>query len=686
MVDDGLARVLADLPDAVLVVDPEVRLRWANRAAERLFGWSAEAWIGVSGLDLVHPDDVELVLLSFASVQDKEVGTPIELRLRTASGWRLVEVVGAPAPGRADGSVVLCVRDLTERRRWEVAGDEVAKFRSLIHNAASITMLVTADLSVEAVSAAITRMLGHDPEHLQGRPLLALVDRADQPALLAAFAEAVSSGAGSGGGRSTAEVNLQRRSGGPAAPFELTIVNLLDEPTVQGFVVSGHDITRLREAQFELEDLASHDPLTGLANRASLERHLLQALEAEPAPGSALAVAFIDLDRFKPINDLLGHDAGDELLRQVALRLRATVRETDFVARFGGDEFVVVAPLAHDGADDLARRLENAVTAPFELEAGTAHVHASVGIAVAGGGDTPETVLSQADCRMYAVKRSRRGNPLEPVMELSERRRLAEQLTAALARGQLVVHYQPVRRLADRRLTGFEALIRWQHPERGLLLPDEFLGVAEDAGRERELGELVLRTACADLTFLDPGGHAGLTMSVNLSAGQLDLDFVDLVASVLAEAGLAPDRVCLEILERTILDRPAFGSSTPVTTTLEALSDVGVRLAIDDFGTGYSSLAHLLQFPVNVLKVDRSFVSGMVFDRRRRAIVGAVIDMARGMGATAVAEGVERPDQVDLLRQLGCPLGQGHLLGVPAPADAMVVEVGALRPRARRAN
>ncbi|MHB1486086.1 MAG: putative bifunctional diguanylate cyclase/phosphodiesterase [Acidimicrobiales bacterium] len=690
----GQSRLLDQLPDAVVVVDPELRVVWGNEAAAVLVGGSLDDWLGRSAAALVHPDDLEFALTSVDTVQKKVVGTPIELRLRTESGWRLVEVLGAPLYGPSDGSdpagaspVVMCIRDLTERRRWEIAGDETAMFRSLVQNGAALTMLVRADGIVHSASAALTRDLGQDPEQVEGCPLAWLVHPDDRSALTAAIARAAaeptgstSSAASSGeaGGRPSAlgskgatvvvEVRFHRAQRDDV-PFELTITNLLDDPTVAGLVISGHDITRLRAAQEAIEELAMRDALTSLPNRACLDRRIGEGLERLRERGEPMVVAFLDLDRFKPINDLFGHDAGDELLQILARRLRGVVADSDMVARFGGDEFVVVTHVPADQVPGLIDRLEDTVAQPFALAKGSAQVFASVGYAVATGAHSAESLLAEADGRMYAIKRSRRGHLAETVTSIEDRRQVAKELSVALTRDELQAHYQPIVDLLTGKVVGYEALVRWQHPRRGLLLPEAFLGVAENSGRELELGEVVLRAACTHLADLDRLGGEPVWMSVNASVGQLaGKSFVDLVASVLSEHGISPHRMCIEITERSVLERPAHGPSTPVRMTLDGLADLGVRLAIDDFGTGYSSLTHLLQFPVQVLKIDRSFVQGVATDRQSRALVAAVVRLATGMGLTAVAEGVEEPVQADVLRELGCPFGQGYLFGRPAPA------------------
>jgi len=388
--------LLEGLPDAVLALDVEFRVVWGNAAAERLFGLRLADWLGASAVEMLHPDDAAFAAASMETVQGKTAGSPVELRVQTAGGWRLVAVVGAPVPDL--GVVVFCIRDLTERRRWEVAGDEVSMVRSLVHNSAALTMLLSAAGGIRSASGALTRSLGWDPEQIQGDELMSIVHPDDRAALTRVFARPSR-------GQVCVEVRMRTRAGG-SVPYELSIVNLLDDPVVHGFVISGHDITQLRDAQRRLEELANRDALTGLPNRAFLDRHVAGALHRVRTAGHPVVVAFVDLDRFKPINDRFGHDIGDQLLCLVGARLAGAVRDGDIVARFGGDEFVVVASLPADEAPALAARLELAVAEPFQGPDGAIRVSASVGWAVASSTHTVASLISEADARMYVAKRS----------------------------------------------------------------------------------------------------------------------------------------------------------------------------------------------------------------------------------------------------------------------------------------
>jgi diguanylate cyclase (GGDEF)-like protein/PAS domain S-box-containing protein len=650
---------------------------YGNAACEELLGWDRETMRGTSAFDIVHPDDVELAIVSLASMTTSERGTPLELRIAKADGgWRLLEMV---AVNRLDdpeiGGVVLVARDLTDRRRWELLGQSSDQFRTIVQSSASIMMLVAGDGTVTSVSASLTRLLGHDPAEVEGSKLVDWIHPSDVEHARGAIVRATRSP-----GTTTFDARFRHASRTDSVPVEVAIVNLLDDPVVQGLVVSAHDITALRTAQEALQHLATHDVLTELPNRVLLDDRLRVALGRASRQTGITAVLFIDLDRFKPVNDILGHDAGDELLRQLARRLEQVVRPGDTVARYGGDEFVIVAeglPAIGD-ADLLAKRVEEVVALPFELEGETTQVFASVGVAVVDdAGSTAEGVLAEADAAMYAVKAARRGGDRRTELRVTERRMLAEELRGAIRDGEMDVHYQPIVDLRSDQVVGFEALLRWNHPVRGILPPSSFLDVAEDAGLDVPIGALVLDAACRQLELWTKLRGASLTMHVNISAAQLaSPELPDLVRSVLRTYELDPALLCVEITERAMLERAARGTSTPAAASLERLKASGVRIAIDDFGTGYSSLTHVRRFPVDCLKIDRTFVTGIGTNKGDTSIVAAVIGLAHAMDMTAVAEGVDRVEQLVGLRGLGCDHAQGFLLGHPVTAT----EAGLLLP------
>ncbi len=422
---------------------------------------------------------------------------------------------------------------------------------------------------------------------------------------------------------------------------------------------------------------ALHDPLTGLPNRDLFADRLEKTLARVRRGGSRPAVLIADLDQFKLINDSLGHPAGDELLRLLAPRLAGALRATDTVARFGGDEFVVLC----DGVEDeahamaLASRLAAVLEAPVDVAGTQVVVSASVGVSVAEPGSDVESLVRDADAALYRAKARGRGRcalfDAALRAEVTERLDLETTLRAALASGALALHYQPVVDLATGVPRAFEALMRWTHPERGSVAPDEFIPIAEESGLIVPMGRWALHEACRFAT--SPAG-AGLPISVNLAARQLAYPgLVADVESALDAAGLEPGHLWLELTESALLD----DDDAPL-ATLNELKALGVRLVIDDFGTGYSSLAYLQRFPLDALKVDRAFVSQMTEDGRAAALVQAVVTMTRALGLQVIPEGIETEAQRDALLELGCTYGQGYLFGRPAPAGELEPEPAAV--------
>jgi diguanylate cyclase (GGDEF)-like protein/PAS domain S-box-containing protein len=401
-----LLRCLDEYPDVALIVGPDGTIRWGNRAGEKLFGRSVESSIGMSGLDFVHPEDIELVLRSLTSIQGKETGSPIELRVRSSEGWRLVEVIGTPVSWLGEGSVLLSIRDLTERRRFEVSHDADSGFRSLVHNAAVLTILLSSDGLVRSCSGALTRLLGHDSELVEGRPLEDLISPGDRPALQEALHQATR-------GATTVSpvvvvVSMVRYGTEALVPFELSFVNLLDDPTVSGFVVSGVDVTERRRLERELQYQAFHDSLTGLGNRALFQDRLEHAVTRSNRAGRRLTLFFLDVDNLKSINDTLGHAAGDAVLRASAERVRGCLRASDTAARIGGDEFgVLIEDMVHlGGSVVLAEQLLAACREPIQVGSNLLWTTLSIGITFDTPGAGLEQLLQNADRAMYTAKKN----------------------------------------------------------------------------------------------------------------------------------------------------------------------------------------------------------------------------------------------------------------------------------------
>ncbi len=403
----GLVRVLELLPDAVVVIDEEFGVRWANRAAEQLFGRSLGDWVGRSGAELVHPADMMLVASAIETVQAKPVGTPIEVRVATPQGWRLVEVVGRNALGDPEvGGIVLVLRDLTDRRRWEIAHDDAARFRAMVSHSPAMSLLIGGDGRVVAASAAVTRLLGHDPELIEGAAFADLVHLEDRDLVRAAFELADRAGVASQLRPATTRVRVIGRDGMVALVAELAIVSMAGDLVMDGYVVGAQDVTALVETHQVLSTLARLDPLTGLPNRTALLEHVTQQLE-EIRAGEPLTVLFLDLDGFKQINDAYGHDVGDQMLAAVASRFRASLRPDDYLARFGGDEFVVASRVDAVGAASLVHRLQQVLAEEVDTPLGPTRLGVSVGVAPARPHDTAGTLIGAADADMYTAKRTR---------------------------------------------------------------------------------------------------------------------------------------------------------------------------------------------------------------------------------------------------------------------------------------
>ena len=445
-------------------------------------------------------------------------------------------------------------------------------------------------------------------------------------------------------------------------------IQIISEPlTDGGWVVTHEDITERRRIEEDIAHLAHYDALTGLPNRVLFREYLCEKL-ASIADGEQVAVHFIDLDEFKSVNDALGHLVGDELLKLVAASLSRCVGEDDLVARLGGDEFAIVQSdvTSSDRITDQAVRALRAVHEPFECMDQQLTIDASVGIALAPQhGMAPDQILKNADLAMYAAKASGRGTYrfFEPEMDARARERLqlSTDLRQAIAHDELEVHYQPCRSLEGDTITGCEALVRWRHPERGMVSPAEFIPVAEDTGLINEIGEWVLRTACRDaMTW--PGD---IRLAVNVSPVQFRNEALPLkIMAALSASNLPPSRLELEITEAVLIH-----DDDAALATLNQLRAIGIRVALDDFGTGYSSLSYLRRFPFDRIKIDRSFVNDIVGSKGAQSIVQAIVDIATARGMTTIAEGVETEEQHGLLRELGCTEMQGYLFCAATPAD-----------------
>ena len=455
--------------------------------------------------------------------------------------------------------------------------------------------------------------------------------------------------------------------------YDVVLTNLLEEPAVAGIVLTFHDITDRKSYEARLEDQAFHDPLTGLANRAHFHDHLQKALTAPAEQGRPVAVIFLDLDDFKVVNDSLGHDAGDCILTTVARRMKAVLRPADIGARLGGDEFTVLlqSDVSADAARRIALRLLDAIREPIVIGGREVVVGSSFGIALGTSGqDSADDLLRHADVAMYHAKANgKNGCALfdEKLEVIAIKRLEAEtELRRALAKDELDVFFQPIVSLSDGRLRGAEALMRWHHPERGLVGPAEFIDVAESTGLIVEAGQRVFEKAFEWLRHWRLTHGVDLPLHLNLSPRQLASSaFTDMLMTASQRFGVVANTIALEITENTLIT-----NREPAIAMVERLHEHGFRLAIDDFGTGYSSLSYIKKLPVDVLKIDRSFTHSVATDPRDEAIVRNIVSLTEALGISLVVEGVETEEQRDLLHSMGCVSAQGFLFAPALPGEA----------------
>jgi diguanylate cyclase (GGDEF)-like protein/PAS domain S-box-containing protein len=608
--------------------------------------------------------DLRVVGAQVTSVSNDMVG---ELtREAEASFRRLVLIVIALG---VLGAIAAVTMALLIRR---AAARGASQFRTLVHNASDLITVVDPAGTIVYQSPSVQRLVGQRPDDLAGSSYLDLLVEEDVLLVRSLLAD-VAAGADT---TVTAEYRI-RHADGSSRHVESIVSNMIADPTVHGLVLNTRDVTDRKILQEELAHQAFHDSLTGLSNRAVFRDRIDHALARGSRHDRRLAVFLLDLDGFKTVNDSLGHDAGDELLISVAKRLEFQGRSSDTVARIGGDEFGI---LLEDDADEvgaraLADRALAAFAVPFDVQGREVFIRASIGIALSVPDDSEtDELIRNADTAMYAAKAAGKGRYefFRPFMHTRalERFEVQADLERALVRGEFVVHYQPIVDFETGDALGVEALVRWNHPTRGLLGPLEFIHVAEETGAIVPLGAWVLGEACRQTAAWREGhtGAANLWVSVNLSTRQLlEVDLITQVRDVLEASGLDPSALTLELTEGSLMQ-----DVDETVVKLRALKELGVRLAIDDFGTGSSSLGYLQRFPIDTLKIDKSFVDGIAADDSEDpALVRAIIQMATTLSLDTIAEGIEGAEQLAELRSAGCNSGQGYLFARPLQADAL---------------
>ena len=553
--------------------------------------------------------------------------------------------------------------------------DELAQrerhLRSLLHGSQDLIVLFNPDLRATWVSPSCTHVLGCPPEALLGRPLWGLVHPEDVTRVHEVLD--VFLAGPSGPGKARMECRMLTPRGW--IDTESSIGDLRDDPAVGGIVITTRDVSDRSELERQLRRQARRDPLTGLANRTALSERLEHALLLRRAGSTPLGLLLVDLDGFKAVNDRAGHLAGDALLLEVGHRLMAAVRRGDTVARLGGDEFAVLLEDCDDGdlttaGQVVAERILQSLRQPILVDGRELGVGASLGLVVARPESTPEDMLREADCALYASKAAGRARVTVFGPDLHEKAsrdiELVADLPRAIAQGQLELGYQPVVELRTGKVVGVEALARWNHPTRGYVGPVDFIPLAEQCGLIEELGSWALTTALAQGEQWLAAGRE-LDIAVNVSARQLGPDFVRLVERALAASTLKASRLTLELTESVLVD------DAHTRDALFALRALGVRLAVDDFGTGYSSLSYLRKLPIDVVKLDRSFITELG-EAGADAVSRTVVTLAVELGMSVIAEGVETEEQRDLLLGMGCGLAQGWLFGRAVPARQLAME------------
>jgi diguanylate cyclase (GGDEF)-like protein/PAS domain S-box-containing protein len=655
---------LDGLADPVIAFDGGGALRYANDTAVTLLGWSRDDVLGNSILDFIHPDDLNIVTASMETVVGKEVGELITIRVRTGTGlWLGLEIRGAQQTDGDEELTVIVARDTTHRHRLALDQGEVGVLRSVMANMNGMVVLIDPDLSVRSINGAVTRLLGHDPELPEGQHVLDFIHADDREQVLDAVTVLAS--------MDSAQLDARFLTlDGSTITCEFTVSNLCADPTVGGYIVSGQVAASLTDARNRVDFLAEHDNRTGLLNRDGFMRAAHDLIRQ----GGGLGLMIVDIAQFRSINELYGEPVGDAVLNTVADRIDQ-IRWPDLLtARFGGDEFVLAVRSASDSAIEMLReRVQRDVVQPVVLEDQEINVGVRTATAFEAQPEGLESLLASASNELMRVKRN--ADPESgsiSVDSINERRAHLDQLRAALTTGEIQPFFQPIV-AADGEVTAVEALVRWVHPLRGVLGVGEILPLAQMAGLAEAVDDQVMNMSLAFSRRLADEGHSNVQVHVNVDPKVISrAAFAASFLEKCSEHRANPAQIVVEITETDLL--------APGITSLENMQELrraGTHVSIDDFGTGYSSLSHLLELPVDGVKIDRKFVAGIDIDIAATNLTTAILGLSDSLQLDCVAEGVEQPYQRDRLVKLGCTAFQGWLYSPAVPAD----EVLGLLPR-----
>ena len=663
--ESRLKQLIATTLEAVVSIDRDGYVIEWNPQAEAIFGLRARDIVG-------RPLPREHIGATLADIFEQRNG-PFKRRVETvarhAHGAEFAVEVTIESVGRgAEQTFTAFIRDISERQRAQLELEKrEQRFRALVEKSWSGVVLLDSELAFSYVGASTFRLIGYSEAELKGTTFLSYVHPRERQAARKIFSALVD------GERPEVQGELRfMHKSGTWVWLEGFAQNLLHDPSVGAIVINYRDITQRKATEKQLEYQAYYDALTGLPNRLLFRDRVVNAMAQARRNRRSIAVMYLDLDHFKLVNDGLGHSIGDVLLSEVAARLQGCIRASDTISRLGGDEFTILLNdvADSDSAAGVARKILESFSRSFRVEAHELFVTASIGISLfPNDGEDVETLLKCADSAMYRAKELGRNQMQLFTASMNERyvRRLAleQNLHHALEREELEIYYQPIFDRARRRIDSVEALVRWKHPTRGLVLPADFIPLAEDTGLIVPLGESIVRTVARQLRAWHDAGLTSLKASVNISAPQFQQpNFVSSIAAALAENALDPSSMQLELTESV-----AVQNIDMTMNVLRELRTLGVSIAIDDFGTGQSSLIYLKRFPIDMVKIDQAFVRDATADESTAAIVSYVINLAHTLRLAVVAEGVESEEQFAFLRLHGCDYLQGFLFSAALPAN-----------------